>query len=274
MSRSVLAVTIVFASSLGLAQEEPDPAARREANAFLREGNRLIGRGDPEGALDLFRRAYDRLPSPRILVNVATALAQLHRDVEAAETYERVLAAPPEEIPAEMRRSVESALAEVDTRVGRIRIGVSGDGAAVTIDGQAAGTSPFAAPVRVAPGPHVVAASIGGGAAVEASVEVRAAETAAVSLAPSPAVAQPQPVDEPATARPDLRVVAEPEPPATPPPGHEEDEEEDDDGSIFGRWWLWAGVGVVAAGAVTAVLVASGGDSNPPGSDTELGTVR
>jgi hypothetical protein len=265
VTRVAVLLTLSLVCTVALA-EEPDPAARREANAFLREGNRLFRAGDAQGALDLFRRAYERLPSPRVLVNVATALGELHRDVEAADAYARVLAAPAGEIPDDMRREVESALAAVEARLGKVRVTVNADGAALTIDGDACGTSPLAAPVRVAPGHHVVRAALEGGPPVEAAVDVAAGETASVSLAPSTA---PVAAPTPATSQPDLSVSPETAAPAVPRP---EPQRTEASGSIWGRWWLWAGVGAVAAGGVVAAVLLSSGGSDS-GEPTELGTV-
>ncbi len=53
------------------------------------------------------------------------------------------------------------------------------------------------------------------------------------------------------------------EPPAAPPPKlvpTEEPAVEEDEGSFVGTWWFWTVVGLVAAGAATGVVLATGSD--------------
>lgn len=67
--------------------------------------------------------------------------------------------------------------------------------------------------------------------------------------APPPPVA---PVPPPPAAKPDLEVHQAPSQPATSPAPPMEEET-----PVYKKWWLWTAVGVVAAGAITGIVLAS-----------------
>src|SRR5579864_1228721 len=87
---------VVFAVSLGLffcnavhGEPPPDAGARARARALLRDGNDMLDRGLYAEALKLFEEAYRTFGSPKLHFNIAQALYQLGRPLEALERYER-----------------------------------------------------------------------------------------------------------------------------------------------------------------------------------------
>ena len=60
------------------------------------------------------------------------------------------------------------------------------------------------------------------------------------------------PAPAPAPAKPDLEVRQAPSQPATAPPPAVDEET-----PVYKKWWLWTAVGVVAAGAITGIVIAS-----------------
>ena len=240
-----LAAALALAALLGGAagaQTQGDPEARRRAVELAGDGVAAFQEGRHDVALERFRSAYGIYPSPKLRYNIAQALAGLGRELEAAAEYEAFLAEAAD-APADARARAARQLADIDGRAGRLEIAASDDGAQVTVDGKAAGTTPLARPVRVAPGSHEVRLERPGRRPLALTVaDVRAGELRAVRADLAPI---------------DLSVKAggAPRPPPAPlrpeaPRGR----------SIFARWWFWGAVGVVAAGtAATFVLLSRDG---------------
>src|SRR5205814_7248940 len=79
------------------------------------------------------------------------------RQVDAIQAFQRFLDDAPD-APADSRREAEQAIATLAPLLGRLRIRCALAGAEVSVDGQAAGTTPFARSVWVTPGRHQIAA--------------------------------------------------------------------------------------------------------------------
>src|SRR5689334_21178219 len=71
-----------------------DDKARALAAALMTEGVRQLQAQSYDQALANFLEAYNKLPSPKILLNVASTLRDMGRLAEAANTYQRYLADP------------------------------------------------------------------------------------------------------------------------------------------------------------------------------------
>src|SRR2546423_10254624 len=65
-----------------------DPAARPLAQALMTEGVRQLRAQSFDQALANFLDAYSKLPSPKILLNVASTLHDMGRPADAANTYQ------------------------------------------------------------------------------------------------------------------------------------------------------------------------------------------
>ena len=186
-----------FANELGAptanAWSKPKPKAAEKAAAqkLLAQGNQLVGEGDYVGALEKFRAAYDKFPSPKILLNIGTTLRQLGRNVEAAEVYERYVADPEHDVARE--KDVERVLAEIDAVVGRIVVTVDAPDATLRLDGKQ--VEPFAKGEsrRVEPGEHTLTAEKPGASPVVQSILVKPRQEHLVNLrfAPPPPKVEP-----------------------------------------------------------------------------------
>jgi hypothetical protein len=200
----------------------------------------LSDRGQWAEATERFSQALELRPAASIRYNFAASLARLDRHVEAAEQLDLLLADP--EADAALRARAEQLLAEVVPRTASLRIALGDVTAEATLllDGAELPRDRVSSPVRVAPGAHVVTATVDGAEVARAEADVPAGETSEVELAPLPtpeetavaAVAQTTPESEP-----------EPEP-AGPRP-------------LYADWRLWTGVGagVAVIAAVTLGLV-------------------
>jgi hypothetical protein len=134
-----------------------EPADRLAAQELLSRGYQLSVNGDYLAALDAFRAAYARYPSPKLLLNIGTTLRHLGRNVEAAETYEAYLRDP----GAEPARKVDLAkiLGEIEAVVGHVRIQVNDPSVTVRLDGRQLDGAALSRSVRVTPGEHIVSAT-------------------------------------------------------------------------------------------------------------------
>jgi hypothetical protein len=124
LNRSLFALCLLgslAAPQLALAQPTPPAAGEKaDAKALMASGLKLYAAKDYLGALAVFKEAYDRFPSSKILLNIGTTLKALDRNAEAANAYQRYLDAADAD-PAK-RAVVEKELVELDSKVGVIEV--------------------------------------------------------------------------------------------------------------------------------------------------------
>jgi hypothetical protein len=250
-----------------LAQLSPptaDPQAKAQAQGLLNEGWTLYEKGDYAGALEKFNAAYAAYPSPKLMFNIGQANRDLSRPVEAMEAFEKFLASDTDASP-ETIATARKAVAELQEKLGRIRIDCATAGAEVNVDGKSVGLAPLRDPIWATPGRHLIAASHPNATPVLENVDVIAGSVGTVTLRfrpPAIPVAAAQPVPQPevalSPAPPRLDLGASPEPSAanvdlgaspTPSPARK--------GWWLGRKWTWVAAGstaLLAAGAITAGL--------------------
>jgi hypothetical protein len=151
---SILAVGMLAVSpSLAAGPSEQDKQA---AQALLNRGNQLLGEGDYTAALEKFRAAYARYPSPRLMLNIGTTLRQLGRNTEAAEAYAQYLSSP--EADPVRAGDVRRILTEIEGLLGRLSIRIEGPFDAVRLDGKMLEGFESGASIRVDVGEHTVVA--------------------------------------------------------------------------------------------------------------------
>lgn len=179
------------ASAGAAAKPAPKPADKAAAKKLLAQGNQLVGEGDYLGALEKFRAAYDKFPSPKILLNIGTTLRQLGRNVEAAEVYERYRKDP--EHDAAREKDVDRVLAEIDAVVGHIVVTVDDPNATLRLDGKQIEPFEKGESRRVEPGEHTLTAEKPGATTVVQSILVKPRQEHLVNLrfAPPPPKVEP-----------------------------------------------------------------------------------
>jgi hypothetical protein len=135
------------------AQSRADKTA---AQKLLTQGNQAVGEGDYLTALDRFKKAYERFPSPKVLVNIGSTERLLGRYADAAATYEAFLADP----AADKARlpEVTRALHEIDALVARVRVVVPDTQATVRLDGKEIPKFASGVVLRIDPGEHTIVA--------------------------------------------------------------------------------------------------------------------
>jgi hypothetical protein len=208
-----------------------DPQAKAQARVLLGEGTKLYQRGSVAGALEKFLAAYAAFPSPKLLFNIGQANRDLGRPVEALQAFEKFLA-DATDASADTIADAHRSAAELQKKLGRIRIDCDMAGAEVSVDGKDIGLTPLRALIWATPGRHQVTARHTGAAPAIENVEVTAVAISTVTMrlgAPAAAAATP------AT---DLQAPR----PSSP-----------DEGWWLGRKWTW-----VAAGSTVLFAVGAG----------------
>jgi hypothetical protein len=170
-----------------------DPKARPLAQALMSEGVKQLKAQAYDQALANFLEAYNKFPSPKILLNIASTLRDMGRAADAANTYQRYLEDPA--TGSDRIAEVKELLIKLDEQLTILTVRVTPKGTDVSIDG-----GPFVAVgstllTRVRPGLHMVRARHGD-ATTETTVNGFEAETKDVAIE----VQQPQTAPQQPTA--------------------------------------------------------------------------
>lgn len=164
----------------------------------MQSGVKLLEAKDYLGALAVFKDAYARFSSAKILLNIGTTQLLLDRKADAANSYQKYLDSP----DADPARSVEVAkqLAELDKASGVLAIVVTPNDAEVQINNEDWSSAQSVKMWRLPPGPYTVRARKQGFLPEDKSGTTSAGLTSSVSLAlrmvPSPEVSAPAVVVE------------------------------------------------------------------------------
>lgn len=150
------AVVVVVALARGAAaQPAPSPPKPgSDAKSLMQSGVRLFEAKDYLGALAVFKDAYARFPSAKILLNIGTTLTALDRKAEAANAYQKYLDSADAD-PAK-KPEVAKVLADLDKVAGQLQITVTPADAEVQINDGDYVPAGDAKLVRVAAGPYRV----------------------------------------------------------------------------------------------------------------------
>lgn len=153
LTASLVAVGL---TTSGLALAQPNRGDKVDAKALMQSGLRLLEAKDYLGALAVFKDAYARFPSAKILLNIGTTLGLLDRKVDAANAYQRYLDAPDTD-PAK-RADVTAALVGFDKVIGKLEITVTPRDAELQINDGEWVPAAAAHLVRIPAGPYKVRA--------------------------------------------------------------------------------------------------------------------
>jgi tetratricopeptide (TPR) repeat protein len=242
------------------------------ARSLFAQGVELMAEERYAAAATHFERSLELRESAVVHYNLASALVQLERFVEAVEHLERVLSNA--EAPPRARAAAEQLLREAEPRVGYLTLDIRGDatGIAIALDDRALPTAAVGVAVPVDPGARTVVVRRGEEIVAQGVAEVSEGRTAVLALEvpPPPAIAPPP---NPLSFSPGSTLLedlpeGEPETDATEVPDPAEVARRDDarqrrdaartetssDDSMLTNPWFWTGVG---AGVVVAVVVAT-----------------
>lgn len=145
----ILIVGLTLPAPLVVAQ---DPGNKEQAQRAMREGNRLLARGQHADALAKFDEAHALYPSARLQFNRAQALQGIPgREVETLEALLTFLE-DARTAPGELRSAAERESRKLRKQLALLRIDSVPPGATVVLDGREAGTTPTSRPQVLRPG--------------------------------------------------------------------------------------------------------------------------
>lgn len=269
----------ITAASLSLAPmtafAEPTAAEKETARSLMKEGRARRDKGDHKGALENFQGADGIMKVPTTGLEVGRSQTDLNLLVEARDTFLRVSRTPEEPgEPAafkEARNEATALAAKLEERIPTVKLTLAdlpkGAKPTVTIDNAPVSSSLLPYPVKVNPGKHTIAATVGS-FKQSADVELIEGEDKQISLDMSGAAGEEAaPVDKP-QPKPDVPVDTAPTPAGTSP-----------------LVYIGFGVGGAAlvVGSVTGILAMSktnaakdGCDGNqcPPATHDDLSSAR
>jgi len=210
ISRLIVLASVLAIVTPGFAQPAPDAKSDKvDAKALMQSGLKLLEAKDYLGALAVFKDAYARFPSPKILLNIGTTLKLLGRDADAANVYQRYL--DTNDSDAKRRADIVKLVAEIDKTVGVVEISVTPANAEVQIGSDDWVAAEAAKLIRVPPAKIVLRARADGYEPKTTSVQVAAGEHGAIEIhlvaiaAPVPTVVvAPTPTGVVATAHVDV----------------------------------------------------------------------
>jgi hypothetical protein len=168
---------MIVVPRLGRAQgapAAPAPAASSAADAksSLAAAEKSAKAKDWTGALAGYTAANSAQPSAQAEEGIANAHYELKHAGEAYDAYDQFLKQYGNAIGTTRKKQAEARLKELAAQTGYVSIRVNELGAQVTLDGTSLGTTPVAALIRVAAGPHKVGVTKEGFAPVEKAPNV------------------------------------------------------------------------------------------------------
>ena len=171
-----------------------DEKAVATARALMTEGVHRLSMQAYDQALANFLEAYNRFPSPKILLNIASTLHDMGRKADSANTYQRYLADPA--TGPERLGEVKELLIKLDSELTILTVHVTPHGSDVSID-----AGPFvpvgsSLQLRVRPGTHTVRLRHGT-AIAESDLNSFEGEARDIQLAVAEPVAAPPPAVRP-----------------------------------------------------------------------------
>lgn len=178
-------VAAVVATLALLASVSPARAQQSEHDQAVELFRRGVAAAREEqwvAARRAFERAYELLPRPEILINLAAAQAQTDQLVEARRGYREILGMAG--VDPRLRQEAERALEELDRDIPRVRITIAGlePGDRVTLDGAPLAREALDGDLSVDPGPHVVVVTQGDAIIARAELTAERGRTIAVPM--------------------------------------------------------------------------------------------
>jgi hypothetical protein len=170
LSLAALLVSVAVSAHAGSAYAGPDEL---EAEGLIARGIELREHGKDDEALNVFKKALAKSPSPRARAQVALAEQALGLWVAAENDLLLALAVENDAWITKNRGALEGALAVVRRHIGSLEVRGT-DGAEVVLDGVRLGALPVTAPFRVEAGKRTLELRAKGFHPSSRSVEVPA----------------------------------------------------------------------------------------------------
>lgn len=241
-----LALGVMLAWPMGSRAQPSEEGRTAAARALFTEGMRAVDEADFETASDRLRRSLELRESAVVRTNLALALIELGRLVEATEHLRRVQRDSEE--GSDVHQVAVERLAFLEPQLGRLRIVLHGarDDVELHLDGEPVLGALIGVTQPVDPGDHHLTLVRRGVPIVTRSVTTPSGRGVTVEL-------------EVPAAEPD--VAAEAFESAMSADGSPRETEA---GGIETEWWFWALAGLVVVGAGIGIAVGVHLSSQPP----------
>lgn len=135
-----------------------DDATIGMARERFKEGVQYFDQKQYDKARAAFLQAYALKPHPAVLLNLAQSELRAGHEAAAAKHFAQYLREHQAATDAE-RQSAEGGLAAAKAKVAEVTVSVDEEGATISADGAAEGTSPLSAPVYLKPGNRTITAT-------------------------------------------------------------------------------------------------------------------
>jgi hypothetical protein len=142
----------------------------------------LFKEGDFQGAEAKYTQAYDLSKDPRLVYDMAVCEKELHHYARTGALLRRYEQEAGASLSDEDRKRTDDALAALPRYVGMVTVSVDTAGAAIAVDGEAAGTTPLGSPLSLDPGKHVVVVRKDGYETVERPISVSAGVVSTLTI--------------------------------------------------------------------------------------------
>jgi hypothetical protein len=181
--RAIVAITFLLAGLFAVNAQAAaaSEADRIEARDHFDRGLRLFNQLDNDGALAEFLRAYALAPHNAVLLNIGLVYAAMGRPVEAKDAFDRLLAQPDGLSVADVNKARESRERQ-SQRIAEVDIESHPVPASIEVDGVEAGRTPFANPLRLSQGKHIIAALASGYVPLRKEVTLNGSERTRVAF--------------------------------------------------------------------------------------------
>jgi hypothetical protein len=189
-------------------------------------------RGHFEEAREHFRHAHELYPNARTLRGLGKVEFELRNYGESVKLLQAALSAQERPLSAELRAEVQTLLERARAYVGEVHVEVQPGTATVSVDGVTVASGPQAA-LNLLVGDHLLEFRASGRLPQRRQISVRGREQINVQVVLAPPDAGVLTVFRPTAERPSAQTPT------------------------YKKWWVWSAVGVVAAGAGTAVAVST-----------------
>ncbi len=188
MTSFTLRVFSLLVALEAVALAQPVEANKGDAKELMQLGVKLVKSQDYLGALAVFKDAYARFPSAKILLNIGTTLKLLNRNADAVNTYQRYLDSSDND-PTKLAE-VQSEIDRLDKDLAKLAITAPAEAELQVSDGEWISAA-VGRLYRITPGVFAVHARRVGYKPFEIKGQVSVGQTAAVAVVLEP---NPEPV--------------------------------------------------------------------------------
>lgn len=172
-----------LSTPLGMAALAPPAVASPRGDKLHKQALAAAEAGSYLKAKKLWQEAYQLDKEPKYLYNLGVIAEESDKPVVALGQYERFLKEAPDK-PAyrALRTKAKARVAALLQRVAILEVAAEQPGVKVFVDQRAVGTGPLKHSVRVAPGEHLVVASLAGHLSQTHNLKLKAGERRKVVL--------------------------------------------------------------------------------------------